>query len=340
LPDIADRSASTRLNTLRGNAYMRIPSEVRKALPYFEAALADATAVDSPDRHSLIAKAYKELGYYYRNLGKWDDADEAYKSARDAISATLSATSKDADREEMASIQTNWAYVKGLCGSYREGAYLVKSAIDVRGRLGLRQEQGASHSVRGEVYRYERLFHMAWRAYAEAEDIFDELRSWPWLGLIYQEQAICLFQAAQDDISIIPADPIEEAKRLIRRSLDLCRSLAVRGYPSALNRAGRIFGADDPYAGLRYLEEGIESARQLSDGWFWFANLIEFVELCYRVWREGEEPFYLDQIDSRSTEIDQVMAEYEFPDLKGRWGLLQGHLAVHKWLETGESGLL
>src|SRR6185437_12417113 len=151
LPDIADRSASTRLNTLRGNAYMRIPSEVRKALPYFEAALADATAVDSPDRHSLIAKAYKELGYYYRNLGKWDDADEAYKSARDAISATLSATSKDADREEMASIQTNWAYVKGLCGSYREGAYLLKSAIDVRGRLGLRQEQGASHSVRGEV---------------------------------------------------------------------------------------------------------------------------------------------------------------------------------------------
>jgi hypothetical protein len=34
------------------------------------------------------------------------------------------------------------------------------------------------------------------------------------------------------------------------------------------------------------------------------------------------------------------MAEYEFPDLKGRWGLLQGHLAVHKWLETGESSLL
>ena len=40
----------------------------------------------------------------------------------------------------MASIQTNWAYVKGLAGSYRDGINLVESAINVRRRLKNRQE--------------------------------------------------------------------------------------------------------------------------------------------------------------------------------------------------------
>ena len=51
------------------------------------------------------------------------------------------------------------------------------------------------------MYRYERRFHKAWDAYAEAERIFQEERNWSWLGLIYQEQAICLFQAAQEGIN-------------------------------------------------------------------------------------------------------------------------------------------
>ncbi len=335
LPPSEDHRVSFRLNVLRGNAYMRIPGQVRQGLPCFNQALLDALELDAADRHNLIAKAYKELGFYHRNAGDWEEADEAYRNARDTISQTLSAASSDDDREEMASIQTNWAYVKGLRGSYRDGANLVESAVHVRRRLNRRQEEGISLSVSGEVYRYERRFHMAWRAYQEAERIFDELRSWPWLGLVYQEKAICLFQALQDEIALTTdVEPADEAKRLIGRALELCRNLAVRGYPSALNRAGRILGQDDPSVGLDYLAKGIESARQLSDGWFWFANLIEFVELCFRVWYDGGERAYLDQIDGRRTEIEQAMAEYEFLDLKGRWNVLQGHLSVHKWLEA------
>lgn len=334
LPESADYRVRFRLNNLRGNACMRIPGKVTEGQQFFELALTDAMALDAPDRHKLIAKAHKELGFYYRNLGKWDDADEAYRNARDAISGTLSVDSPAEDREEMASIQTNWAYVKGLVGSYREGINLVESAIKVRRRLGLRQEEGTSLSVRGEVYRYERRFHPAWAAYAQAQEIFDDLRNSSWLGLIYQEQAICLFQATQDEITVTSDDQMKEAKRLAERALELCRNQAVRGYPSALNRAGRIFGQDDPEAGLGYLATGIDVARQLSDGWFLFANLVEYVELCYRVWYENRERSYLDQIASRKTEIDQVMTVYEFPDLKGRWKLLQGHLAVHDWLEA------
>ena len=65
--------------------------------------------------------------------------------------------------------------------------------------------------------------------------------------MYYQEQAICLFQAMEDEINLVPdKDPLEMAKRLIRLSLDICRDQAVRNYPSALNRAGRIFGQKTP----------------------------------------------------------------------------------------------
>ncbi len=337
----ADHRERFRMSNLRGNALMRIPGRVRECLPHFEQALTEATAIESADRPMLVAKAHKELGFYYRNEGQMAEANEAYRFARDAISNVLSPESTPEDREEMASILTNWAYVKGLSGEHSEGTNLVESAISIRRRLNRRLEEGSSLSVCGEVYRYERRFNMAWKAYAEAEQIFQELRNWSWLGIIYQEQAICLFQAAQDGIDVSPgSDPVGQAKHLITLALDLCRDLAIRSYPPALNRAGRIFGHDNGDLGLQYLDEGITAARELSDVWFEFANLIEYVELSYRLWVETGQRAYLEQIESRAAEIGQVMDEYGFPDLKGRWKLIQGHLDIREWLETNDDSLL
>ena len=332
----ADHRQRYRLSIQRGNAYMRVPGHVKDAVSHFRAALAEAQALTSDDRRKLIAKAHKELGFFYRNAGMWREANEAYRQARDALLAEGSAPESEDDSEEMASIQTNWAYVKGLVGSYRYGQNLAESAVTVRHRLGRHLAEGNSWSVCGEVYRYERRFQKAWTAYTEAQRIFDLERNWPWLGLIYQEQAICLFQAADEGTNLLPdQDPIEEAKRLILQALDICRDQAVRHYPSALNRAGRIFGRDDVTAGLKYLADGIESARHLSDGWFFFANLLEYAELSYRAWRQTRQDVYLSEISSRVADIEQAMGEYEFADLRGRWLLLQGNLAVDRWLETG-----
>ena len=177
------------------------------------------------------------MGYYYRNAGQWEDADDAYRSAHDAIATTLSSRMANEDREELASILTNWAYVKGLRGHFRQGENLVESAINIRQRLGRKRQAGISWSVCGEVYRYECRWQKAWDAYAEAERVFQEERNWPWLGLVYQEQAICLFQAAQEGVNLTPTrEPVEHAKLLITLALDICRDGAVRGYPSALNR--------------------------------------------------------------------------------------------------------
>jgi len=327
---------------LKGNACMRIPGEVKKGHTYFTNALDLASEVEPGDRPRLLANAYKELGFYYRNEGLFKEADDAYQQARDAISDILSSASSDSSfREEMASIQTNWAYVKGLTGSYRTGTNLAESAIKVRHRLENHQEEAISWSVCGEVYRYARRFEKAWECFAQAEQIFQGLRNWSWLGLVYQEQAICLFQAMQDGVNLAPGrDPLDQAKRLITVSLDLCRDLAVRGHPSALNRAGRIFGLEEPDVGLHFLADGIELARKLSDGWFWFANLIEYAELSYRTWTETGVSSYRDKIGTVRPEIARAMAEYEFPDLRGRWNLILGHLAIRDWLEAGDNDRL
>jgi tetratricopeptide (TPR) repeat protein len=334
----ADPNQRYRLSILRGNACMRIPGRVSEAEQHFHDALDQATALASPALERRTAQAHKELGYYYRNEGLWQKADDAYRRARDAISKIRSMQSPPEDREEMASIQTNWAYVKGLRGSYGEAQNLVESAIRVRQLLGNTQGEGMSWNVRGEVHRYAKRFQTAWDSYQEAERIFQGLRNIPWLGRVYQTQAICLFQAAQEGVNPAPdrGDPSKEAEARIIRALEICRDHAVRDYPSALNRAGRISGQHDFDAGLGYLKEGIDQARELSDFRFWFANLIEFVELAYRAWVKTGQRGYRDQIAQLKPEIEQAKSQYEFPDLIGRWHLLQGHLGIHDALTSDD----
>ena len=290
LPVPADPERRYRLRKLQGNACMRIPGRVREGEKRFQEALDVASKLPLPDHYKTIADAHNELGFYYRNIGHWKHADDAYKKARDAISQAPASDSR-AVREAKGSILTNWAYVKGIGGKYDDGISLVESAITIRDKLEMHHEEAISYSVKGEVYRYQRQFKEAWQAYAEAEQLFGET-SVSWLGVIYQEQAICLFQSIQAGVQLLAPgkNVLKQAESLILESLGLCRVFNTRAYPSALNRAGRIFGSRDPESGLDYLRRGAERAQGLSDGWFWMASLIEYAELCYRAWSDGKNP--------------------------------------------------
>jgi tetratricopeptide (TPR) repeat protein len=318
-----------RLYNQLGNVYVRAPGRARDGLKFFELARHEAEGVALADGPNLTAEAFKELGFYHRQVGNWAAADHAYELARDALVTTMDEQNLDREREEMASIQTNWAYIKGLRGSYRDASDLVESAIRVRRKLGKSLAEGLSLSVRGEIYRYERKWEKAWQAYNDAEAIFQRLRTWPELGLVYQEQAICLFQAAEDDVVLnTPDHAVDWAERRIKSALTVCRDYNPRNYPSALNRAGRIFGGRDVEAGLDFLWQGAREARALSDGWFWFANLIEYAELCYRAWASDRQEVYRDKIRALGPDVQQASEEYRFPDLVGRWKLVQGHLIL------------
>lgn len=335
LPEPADHVRRYRFHTLQGNACMRVPGRVRDGGARFAEALAEASQMPGSDQYRFTSKAHKGMGFFNRQLGHWADADAAYEQARDAILQVLAPDGPQSDREEIASIYNNWAYVKGIGGKYEDGVNLIESAISIRKRLGRRHEQAISYSVKGEVYRYHRRFREAWQAYAEAEQLFGET-SWSWRGVIYQEQAICLFQSTLAGVQLLtPSEnPAEKARDLILEALELCRSLNIRAYPSALNRAGRIFGSIDPDLGISYLDDGATWAMELSDGWFLLANLIESAELCYRSWEEGGDTSYLEHIPAIAERLQAPQArELHFPELRGRWDVLQGHLTMRAGLD-------
>lgn len=333
-----------RIANERGNASMRIPTQVGNAQQHFEDALQQTEHFTGADEQVFRkAEAYKELGFFFRSVGKWGSADEAYRTARDALAKVMGPGSSDALRREMASIQTNWAYLKALRGLYRHARNLVDSAIAVRMKYGDKHAIGVSLSVSGEVYRYEGKFGRAMATYREAERCFEDSKSWPWLGVLYQEMAICLHQAAREGVELVP-ELQDDALSLIEQSLDICRESNARSYPSALNRAGRIFSAAERVdEGLDLLQEGIKEAERIGDGWFVSANTIEYVEYAYRAWASTWEPRYRELIENRVDDIAEVISRYEFKDLRARWDLLQGHmstidaLAVHTAMPEGSS---
>lgn len=322
-----------RMSILRGNAFMRIPAKVTEGLQHFDKALDVVNELSPEDQVKRKAEAHKEQGYYYRNIGDWNKADQAYQMALNTLVQAPRENSR-AEINEIASVESNWAYVLGLNGNHIDGVQLAMQAINTRVHFGSSPEVGISWSVYGEVCRYAKRFPKAWDAYAEAE--FRLLGRPSWLGLIYQEQAICLYQAAQDGTYLID-NQMDEAKQLIKKALGICRNHSIRGYPSALNRAGRIFGHNDPDEGLAYLEEGIREAHRLSDGWFLLANLVEFCELNYRAWLiKARDDQYLSKIIEKKPDIAEVFGAdtsgHRFPDLAGRWEVLQGHLALGDYL--------
>jgi hypothetical protein len=346
LPDEAASDVERhQLYLLYANACLRASGRAADAVGYLQNAIrhAEGLPADRPDQRKLIAEAHKELGFYYRNTGEWEKADESYAHAWQTL---VSALSTKEDREELASIQTNWAYIKGLSGEFGEAMHLAQTAAGTRRRLKNPSGEGLSWSVCGEVHRYARRYPMAWQCYADAERLLMEGQPyWDRLGFVYQEQAICLYQAAREGITILPGEDRDkhrsEAQRRILTALELCLEYSIRAYPSALNRAGRIIGESDPDAGLRYLEEGISEAQRLSDGWFWCANLVEYAELSYREWiRNEDDARYRADVDQRSAEIDRVLDSYSFPDLKGRWGLLEGHIAARDYVRSRQAGRL
>jgi tetratricopeptide (TPR) repeat protein len=333
---------------LLSNAYLRVHDKVDKALLYLDEALlvSGDPALSPNERHRLLAAAWKERGFYHRSVGQWQSANTAYEHALDSIMLVSFADRTDDDRAELASIQTNWAYVKALGGFYRDGLSLVGSAVALRERFGLSRQAAISRSTEGEVYRYQQQYQKAWDAYAAAERTFDRLRDSAWLGTIYQQQAICLYQAHLDDL-ILQLQPAPAARvaqsasdrqlalalELAERAVDICRERNIRAYPSALNRAGRIlgFGYRDYEAGLSRLAEGIDQGRVMLDGWFLLANMVEYAELAYRAWVETARTEFREAITANEEQFVGATAVYSFPDLEGRWEIVRGHLAVREW---------
>ena len=316
---------------LRANARLRVPPGAVLARQDFITACDLAKKETAPDKvKKNLGDSLKELGYFHRCTGDWGAARLAYREALEATPVS--------NLENRAAIQSQFAYVQALRGRHQEAQEMVESALKVRRKFGDKLYIGLALSVRGEVSRYQCRFNEAMDSYDEAESIFIDLARNPWLGVIRQEMAICLFQAARAKEVVRRFSHYNEmfvkAQDLILESIAICRDSNIRNLPLALNRGGRIFGGHDLERGLEYLKEGIDVAGEVADDMFHLANLIELATLSFSAWERTRDPQYLQVIESRTDEINQACDDTDFFGLEGRWEVLRGHIKFSKALAT------
>ena len=201
---------------------------------------------------------------------------------------------------------------------------------------------GNSLSVSGEVYRYEANFARAWAAYLEAEAIFQETKSWPWLGTLYQEMAICCTRRGGSGSSSSRTSRTSRTRPTWRWSSSSVarhlRDFNVRAYPSALNRAGRILAAAGPSMPDCSTSTRASARRAARRRLVVLGQQHRVVEHAYRAWTDTDEGRY------RASSTSDVRASRRGRDLplprhRSRWELLQGHLITTDALRSGDTAI-
>lgn len=323
---------------MRGDARFRTPGNARLAgEDYAEARQLAESPTASAEVREQLNQALLEQAYYFRNLGQWRDATRYYELALEATPMI--------SREASARIQAQYAYVMALRGR-EEAQEKVNTALKIGRKIDDPQLIGMALSIKGEIWRYWRLFHESYMANREAEEIFLVLDRNPWLGVVRQQLAICLYQAARAELRLEGYDSLEsmhaDARRTIEHAIRTCRDYHMRALPMALNRGGSIFWDVEPIRALGYLAEGIVVAEEVSDTWMKVANLVELATLSFLLWQETGDRTHRETISERHKEISKAFAALEegaFLELRGRWQVIQGHMLLADGLEaTGEDG--
>ena len=344
LPDDAAVNGELRyrLAIERGNANMRIPGQVDAARQHFLDALAQAQSLGADEERALReAEAHKELGFYYRNLGSWIDADAAYRMARDVLARIMGPGSPRQFREEMASIQTNWAYLKALRGAFRRPA--TSSTAPSRSASGSAAGNGRQFAERlgRGVLLQGQLPHGRGPPTSRPRRSSRRPRAGPgWARCTRRWQSACTRPDGSGSSSSRTSRASRTRPTWPWSSIERCSTsvaINVRAYPSALNRAGRILAAAGRVdAGLQHLDEGITEAVRVGDGWLSSANNIEYMEHAYRAWIDTGEGRYRALVDERRTHVAAGRRDLPLPRIAARWELLQGHLITTDALRSGD----
>lgn len=305
----------------QGNIYLRIPGRAAEGLKAFEAA-AKVEGIAGETKGEIL----REIGWANRQLGHWKTAARDYQNALDDTPLNNQAL--------RALINKNLAYVEALVGEHDAAETFIASALEYFRSQDDQIALGSSLSIQGEVYRYQKKFTEAYRAYDEAQAIFTNVGNSSWLGLVQQEKAICLVQEDSQT-------HLDEAYRYIQNALYLCREHRVRDYAAALNRAGRIYILRKNYVqAFESFKEGIEVAEAAQDNWFLMANCAEHAELAFKRWYETKDSSYQSKLMQHQELIEarEKTGEFAFGDLFGRWHLVKGHAAWFRGLQHHELG--
>lgn len=311
----------------RANARLRVFGLSSKAFEDFSRLRELAQNPESPPEvKERLNEAFRNLGYYFRVVGDWEKSAEHYRLA-------VKHTSLDPkQRTERALIQYHYGFILALRGRYPEAQAKADLALDLALRLGNEPLRARVLNAKANIDRMAGAYESAYEAVSEAESLFVKLENDPWLGIVRQSMAICMYEAAEKNVRLLPykstADILFAARELAYDAVRLCRSYQVLSLPRALYRAGHILSLFDHDEGLAFFYEGNEIAIDVTDRWMRIANGVDFASLAYNAWIETGDFKYRLKVDEMREEINAALSVHgasTFIDFRGRWEVIQAN---------------
>lgn len=196
--------------------------ECLKALPELE----------QSDRRQILARArlFISLGYLYHRGGRYIEAAQHYGAAQTALNLLPE------QRDELAMLLNNMAYVQARQGQFELALPLINRATKINETLGLLPSKGLTLSTLASINLLRGYYITAIKWAGQAKDIFNQVRD-PW-GQILSLQTMANAQRKQAKQALYHELELEEAQQKVldaRAELDEAIELASnRGFETQL----------------------------------------------------------------------------------------------------------
>jgi len=275
-------------------------------------------------RLRTIGRAYNDLGYLHRAAKRYHAATENYRQANAAFRA--------ADiRDEIADTLNNLAFLYGSWGWDDRAEMLIRDALELRRRLGMRYALALSYNTQGLLEIFAEKPHRAVQSSLRALDMFEELEpkgggrgvglACIALGMAHRQQGELWkieIYSPQESEGIF-----EEAERYLQRAAEIFRRVEEPmrlweaqnelgslycDWGNLLRYQGRKKVARERYnKAIKYLEKSVSLAKK--HGWQpqWLDSLDDLAQVYADLGNLPKAREYLDEI------LASIPDEYKLP---------------------------
>lgn len=261
-----------RIDTLiqMANAAAR-KGETEKALGHFQKAL---QVCEQNQLADWIGRVESGLGWVYRLMSKWGEAERIYERA-------LEHSSEAGDLERLAQVLNNLGYVRHLRGDPSSGLNLCKQALEIWEQLQRPRWVAITHSTIGNIWSKLGKHSEAMVSYEAALRIFRDQEDWEWIATVYHQIAFAQWWQGEH---------LEEAQQYAEESIRYCRQYGIeRELFTALHRLGHIHMSRGELQKAQVcFEESYQISRKMQDDYRLRDNLLGLAEIAYQK-RDYEE---------------------------------------------------
>jgi len=252
--------------------------ETEKALSHFKQAL---QVCEQNQLTDWIGRVESGLGWVYRLMSKWGEAERTYERA-------LKHSSEADDLERVAQVLNNLGYVRHLRGDSPGGLNLCEQALEIWRQLQRPRWVASTHSTIGNIWSKLANYSEAMASYEAALSIFRDQEDWEWIATVYHQMAFARW---------MQGDRLEEAQQYAEESIRYCRQHGIeKELFTALHRLGHIhMSRGELQEAQECFEESYQISRKMQDDYRLRDNLLGLAEIAYQKRDYDEAERYVRQ---------------------------------------------